>query len=105
MKVEHTNKMPKFNLLQPDGVRPQTHSQNVSHVLLNDGHWYAIVPGSFKFYRTDATEGPGVPFVQFDIDNDLDNDEMLVGKRVEVFPASVCGLAYTPDEGNKEADR
>lgn len=97
MKVEHTDKQPKFNLMQPDGVRGQVHSEVISDVLLNDGHWYEIKPGSFKFYKTNQSSGVGVPFVQFDIAY-TEQYRPVAGKRVEVFPASICGLAYTPSE-------
>lgn len=102
MKVENTEKNPKFNLLSPDGTRAQVHSETISDVLLNDGHWYEIVPGSFKFYRTKppAAGAPAVPFVQFDVAL-TEHYHPVGGKRVEVFPASVAGLAYVPQEDDK----
>lgn len=90
MKAESTEQTPAFNLLEPDGQRGQAHSKEISRVLLNDGKWYEIEPGSFKFYKT----GAGVPFVQFKVnggDFDCpDADDYLI----EVFPASVAGVAY-----------
>jgi len=90
MKAVPTNKMPKFNLLNPDGERPQTDAENITDVLLNDGHWYEIKRGSFKFYKTGDK---GVPFVQFDVTY-TEQYSPVAGRRVEVFPASVCGIAY-----------
>lgn len=96
MKAESTNKNPKFNLLKPDGVRSQAHSEAVTKVLLNDGRWYDIIPGSFKFYRTSSDKA--VPFVQFKIDEVDDRLAGLEGHTIEVFPATVAGLAYSTDE-------
>lgn len=90
MKSEFTEKDPKFNLLKPDGLRGQVHAEAVTDVLLNDGRWYRIVEGSFKFYRTSGDKA--VPFVQF-VTDALAN-EYVAGKTVEVFPASVSGVAY-----------
>lgn len=98
MKAEFTEKDPKFNLLKPDGVRGQAHSEVITQVLLNDGTWYAIAKGSFKFFKTAGDKA--VPFVQFDT---LDTDENGRHLRIEVFPASVCGIAYlAPLEGAVE---
>ena len=95
MKAEFTNKDPKFNLMQPDGIRSQVHSESVSDVLLTDGQWYRIEPGSFKFYKTSGDRS--VPFIQFKVlpFNGNPNDKGAVaGKTIEVFPASVVGISY-----------
>ena len=98
MKVESTDQNPKFNLMQPDGVRSQAHNQEITHVLLTDERWYKILPGSFKFYKTAQNpQNPGVPFVQFD--TVLPENEAGGVFRVEVFPATVAGIGYPKPEG------
>jgi hypothetical protein len=91
MKAEFTEKDPKFNLLKPDGVRSQAHSEVITQVLLNDGNWYAIRPGSFKFYRTAGDKS--VPFVQFDV-LPAPGSQQAAPLRIEVFPATISGIAY-----------
>ena len=94
MKVETTSKTPKFNLMQPDGIRSQADVEDIAFVLLNDGKWYKIIQGSFKFYRTEqSTKNPGVPFVQFDTTLEINESGGVV--RMEVFPATVAGIAYS----------
>jgi hypothetical protein len=90
MKVETSDDGPKFNLLKEDGVRSQAHNQDITQVLLSDGQWYAIEPGSFKFYKTGGPQQ--VPFVQFDMRSATTNDGERL--RIEVFPATVHGIAY-----------
>ena|ERR1700751_4974550 len=97
MKAETSNDGPKFNLLQGDGVRPQAHSDVITQILLTDGQWYSIVPGSFKFYRTSGDHA--VPFVQFDLNAQNEQGEMV---RIEVFPATVAGWAYPTPTGPQE---
>lgn len=90
MKAESTDQAPAFNVLEPDGQRGQVHSKEITAVLLNDGRWYQIKPGSFKFYKT----GSGVPFVQFDsieFNTELNREASV---RIEVFPATVAGVSY-----------
>lgn len=89
MKAEKSETNPKFDLMNPDGVRPQVNSQVITQVLLNDGSWYGVVPGSFKFYKTSDS----VPFVQFDTASD-GVDGVTRSLRIEVFPATVAGWAY-----------
>jgi hypothetical protein len=89
MKAEFTDKDPKYNLLNPDGIRSQAHSEDITQVLLSDGNWYAVAPGSFKFYKTAGDKA--VPFVQFDT---LGTDQGGNVLRIEVFPASVQGIGY-----------
>lgn len=96
MKAEFTEENPKFNLLQPDGIRSQAHSEVISNVLLTDGKWYLIELGSFKFYKTAGDKA--VPFVQFKVIHSGfapgEGASPAAGKVVEVFPASVVGVAY-----------
>lgn len=93
MKVESTNRTPKFNLLASDGVRDQTEADEINFVMI-DGLWRTIIPGSFKFYVT--TGAKPVPFVQFDMVNSpgtggLDPECYY---RCEVFPTAIMGVAY-----------
>lgn len=104
MKAESTEEVPAFNIMKHDGIRPQAHNKVISRVLLTDGKWYAIVPGSFKFYKTSPDKA--VPFVQFDYERKDDSVFMSGGSlppvltRVEVFPASVAGWAYAIEDEN-----
>ena len=95
MKIETSKNGPKLNLLQPDGIRNQTDSRDVTHVLLDGIGWVRIEPGSFHFYKT-AGDKP-VPFIQFDV---LATGDLPAGWRVEVFPTAIAGLAYSPEDGD-----
>jgi hypothetical protein len=102
MKAETTDNDPKFNLLKPDGVRSQAHSEVISQVLLNDGIWYQIKEGSFKFFKTSGDKA--VPFVQFKLNDEIvDADGTRRRHVIEVFPASVVGIAYTTVEAEEAA--
>lgn len=90
MKAESTDQAPAFNVLEPDGQRGQVHPKEITAVLLNDGRWYQIKYGSFKFYKT----GSGVPFVQFKLSGIEFDDSDTGDYLVEVFPATVAGVAY-----------
>jgi hypothetical protein len=98
MKAETSASNPKFNLLQGDGDRPEVEVQEITQVLLNDGAWYSIEPGSFHFYQAPADSSgkrTGVPFVQFDLKEvAVAADGSQTALRVEVFPATVAGWAY-----------
>ena len=103
MKAEFTQKNPKFNLMQADGIRSQTHSEDITNVLLTDGIWYLIEKGSFKFYKTSGDRA--VPFIQFKVARgafDAERGVSVAGKIVEVFPASVVGVAYLDDLDNAQ---
>lgn len=97
MKAETSDVGPRFNLLQSEGVRGQAHTKEITQVLLTDGAWYAIEPGSFHFYRTGGDKA--VPFVQFDL---MPNASGQL--RVEVFPATVAGWAYPTPDGAEIAE-
>lgn len=92
MKAEDSLKSPLLNLRQPDGVRPQT-NEVITEVLVGN-QWIPIVPGSFHFYISNEDPKKAVPFIQFDVDSD--DSGFLAGKRIEVFPQTVGGYAYTP---------
>jgi hypothetical protein len=97
MKVENTDRAPKFNLLNPDGERPQADAADVSAVLLDGEGWTSIVPGSFHFYVTNTNSKP-VPFVQFDVIGNPASPGDFNKYRVEVFPTAIAGLAYPTSE-------
>lgn len=84
-------------------ISGQAKAEQLSHVLLNDGHWYEVKPGTFHLYKTYKNEvdktKEGIPFVRF--------SGRLIGLPVsgiqpfmviEVFPATVAGWAYKEDE-------
>lgn len=99
MKIEVSENGPKLNLLNPDGVRNQTHAANVTGVLLADSGWTPIVAGSFHFYKT-AGDKP-VPFVQFDVlGNPTGCGSDFDKFRVEVFPTAIAGLSYACPKEN-----
>ena len=104
MKAESTDETPAFNIMKHDGIRSQAHNKVISRVLLTDGKWYDIIPGSFKFYKTSPDKA--VPFVQFDYERENQSAFMKGGSlppvptRVEVFPASVAGWAYVIENEN-----
>ena len=98
MKAESTEEVPAFNIMKHDGIRSQAHNKTISRVLLTDGKWYDIIPGSFKFYKTSPDKA--VPFVQFDYEREIDNRGTFILTRVEVFPASVAGWAYAVEDEN-----
>ena len=113
MKTEHTETPPRFNLMKPDGVRSQGHARDVTHVMLNNGHTYPIQPGSFKFYRVNSNTG--VPYVTFIVSQNYgefgsyDEDgrtarDPLAGQQIEVFPASITGIAYDAKVEESEED-
>lgn len=103
MKVEGTDGTPAFNPLNFDGTKSQPHSEVISHVLINDA-WYEIIVGSFKLYKTGGDRP--VPFVQFDLPSRDQNDfaqlgSNLDGKRVQVFPNAMSGVAFSVPEDDK----
>lgn len=94
MKAENTNDAPEFNMLKPDGVKPQVHSERITHVLLNDGNWYEITRGSFHLYQS-AAKAPGFgPYVTFQTTFQSSPHNAPELKTIEVFPASVVGWAF-----------
>lgn len=102
MKSEHTDKAPRFNLLKPDGIRSQGRADDVTHVMLNNGITYPISSKTFKFYKVNSNTG--VPYVTFVVHPAPEDDWgpavwMMRGKRLEVFPASITGIAYNDIAG------
>lgn len=97
MQAHETDKMPKFNPTSPDGVKPQAGDEHITAVLVS-GEWIPIEEGSFKYFV--AIPNPEkkerqIPYIQFDVPNNPMFGS-LAGTRVEVFPQSVGGYAYTP---------
>lgn len=105
MKVEDSGEKPKLVLNEPEGTRPQGHSENVSHII-TENDTFPVKPGTFHYYFTKTSDGRnGVPFIQFDVPNQTDDDGFLVhalaGHRIEIVNIStVVGIAYkvTDDE-------
>ena len=107
MKAEHTEVPPRFNLLKSDGVRSQGRANDVTHIMLNNGITYPISPKTFKFYKVNSNTG--VPYVTFVVHPSPEDEWgpavwVLRGKRLEVFPASITGIAYNEDDDEDEAD-
>lgn len=99
MKAENTDVPPKFNLLAPEGVKPQAHAEQIKAVLLNDGNWYPIVPGSFKLYQSMSKAPAFGPYATFQLpmnpsEHPNAQSDPLAGLTVEVFPATVAGWAF-----------
>lgn len=99
MKVETTDQPPKFDITKPNGIRSQTHAAEITKVLLDDGVWYNIEPGSFKFYKTSQ----GVPFLTFKVPVFVGptGGSPVSGKTVELFPPRLVAVAYDQDEDVK----
>lgn len=115
MKADRTTKQPAFNLLKNDGQAPQADNQVITKVFMNNGTEFDVVPGSFKFYIT-AGDRPQ-PFVQFQtwlshtisVESSNNDKDLMVRNvnwklhTVEVFPASVAGVAFlTAEEDTNE---
>ncbi|UOW93412.1 hypothetical protein SEA_LABELLE_88 [Mycobacterium phage Labelle] len=95
MQAHETEKMPKFNPAQPDGVKPQASDELITAVLVS-GEWIPIVPGSFKYYVSQPNpndKAKMIPYIQFDVEPNPAFGA-LAGTRIEVFPQSVGGYAY-----------
>ena len=89
---------PVVDFRNPDGVRGQT-NREITDVLIGS-NWIPIVPGSFHYYVTSGDRAKAVPFIQFDVAEWCQIDD-LIGKRVEVFPSAVGGYAYEKDEDDQ----
>lgn len=98
MKAEKSSHPPKFNLTKIDGQVPQRDADVISKVYLTSGATFDIVPGSFHFYTTPGDRP--VPFIQFESKIWNENSE-LCSHIVEVFPASVAGIAYLKPTDNE----
>lgn len=73
------------------GEDSMTRNEDVTRVLLTDGEWYHIEPGSFGMYRT---AGGKVPFIRF-IVLQADHPEAPATRYViETFPSTLAALAY-----------
>lgn len=101
MKVENNDDKPKLVLNEPEGTRPQGNSENVTHII-TESNTFPVVDGSFHYFFTKTSDGRnGVPFIQFDIPNETDDDGFLIhplaGHRIEIVNIStVIGIAYKP---------
>jgi len=103
MKVEDSDRKPKLILNEPEGTRSQGNAEYVSHLIL-ENDVIPVVPNSFHYYFTKTKDGRnGVPFIQLDVLNEVDEDgfevHRLGGLRVEIVNISqVVGIAYRPVE-------
>lgn len=89
MKAEETNEKPALDLMNPILNEGQANAKVIKKVLLNDGEWYNVKSGTFKFYKTHDS----VPFIRFitvDVIADISKQEATI----ECFPATVAGWAY-----------
>lgn len=96
MQAYETEQMPVFDPVKPDGIKPQVDDRIVSAVLVS-GEWIPIVEGTFKYMiaqpkKDDPTKV--LPYIMFDVPNNP-MFGALAGKRIEVFPQSVGGYAYS----------
>lgn len=91
MKAEESTG-PAFNLGKDEGVQSQNEG-DISQVLLNDGVWYRIVPGSFHVFKPNEHER-SMPYVQFDLAAAEGGTAGAGDMRVQVFPATVAGWAF-----------
>jgi hypothetical protein len=68
-------------------------NEEVAGVLLSDGKWYDIEPGSFGMHRTSGK----VPFLRFTLKGQTANGKTVI---IETFPNALAGLSYyvDPDE-------
>lgn len=96
MKSEESDQAPAIDFTQFKNIRGQVNSKEIKMVLLNDGNWYWVKPGSFHLFKTQDS----VPFVQFDGDKMGTPQDSAV--RIEVFPATVAGWAYDIPEDEKQ---
>lgn len=88
MKIEDTKEKPAFDLMNPTLNEGMAHAKDIKMVLLNDGNWYWVEPGTFKFMKSTDS----VPFVRFQGDKmGTTKDNMVT---IECFPATVAGWAY-----------
>jgi len=94
MNAENTDTPPKFNLLAPEGVKPQVHADLISFVLLDDGQWYPVAPQSFKLYQSVAKTPAFGPYATFILDPTVAEGHPLAGMTIEVFPVTVKGWAF-----------
>lgn len=89
MKAETTKDAPLVDLTHFEGPVGQAHAEAITHVLLNDGVWYEVIPGSFHLYKT----AQAVPYAQFDTKFQNSTNDALILRRVQCFPATVAGWA------------
>lgn len=89
MKSENSEHAPAVDFTQFKTTQGQVNSKEIKAVLLNDGHWYFVIPGSFHLYMTQEK----IPFVQFDGDK-IEQAESNTAQRIEVFAPTVAGWAY-----------
>jgi hypothetical protein len=68
------------------GESSQVHNEKITKVLLADGVWYDITPGSFKMHRT----GNKLPFIRFDCVLTNDGDVYTL----EIFPNALHGVGF-----------
>lgn len=87
MKAEDSDKDSKLNIMNFQGVKPQTDGGVVTKIILSSGTVVSCLKGSFHFYITKGDKP--MPYVQFDTE-DIGTGIM----RVELFPTHVAGVAY-----------